>query len=113
MEFAFDLWSHDDVRQHADAILEQLEDGSMPCDGAWPSERVEMFQAVGRGGHARVALDLTSSPPRRARGARHTDFGTFPLRVKTSRISLCPRSAVGPNMQGHPPSITAMPCFRP
>ena len=44
MEFAFDLWSHDDVRQHADAILEQLEDGSMPCDDAWPPERVELFR---------------------------------------------------------------------
>lgn len=43
MEFAFDLWSHRDVTQNAEAILEQLETGSMPCDGAWPSERVELF----------------------------------------------------------------------
>ena len=44
MEFAFDLWSRDDVAQNAHAILDQLETGSMPCDGAWPSERVEMFR---------------------------------------------------------------------
>ena len=29
---------------HADAILEQLKAGSMPCDGAWPTEKVETFQ---------------------------------------------------------------------
>jgi hypothetical protein len=39
----FDLWSHGDVGQNADAILERLQDGSMPCDGAWPAERVEVF----------------------------------------------------------------------
>lgn len=33
MESHFDLWSHDEVSQHADAILERLEDGSMPCAG--------------------------------------------------------------------------------
>jgi hypothetical protein len=51
MTFAFDLWSHDDVSRHADAILERLEDGSMPCDAAWPKERVELFErwiAAGR-----------------------------------------------------------------
>jgi hypothetical protein len=26
---------------------------------------------------------------------------------------LCPRSAVGPNINGQPPSITVMPCCRP
>jgi hypothetical protein len=44
MTFAFDLWSHDDVSQNADAILDRLEQGSMPCDGAWPKERVETFE---------------------------------------------------------------------
>ena len=42
-----------------------------------------------------------------------TSFGTLPLRVKTTRIALCPRSAVGSNMHGQPPSITAMPFCRP
>ena len=44
MRFAFDLWSHDDVGKHADAILDRLQAGTMPCDGAWPEERVEVFK---------------------------------------------------------------------
>jgi hypothetical protein len=44
MSFAFDLWSVDDVRAHAAGILERLRDGSMPCDGAWPEDRVAVFQ---------------------------------------------------------------------
>jgi hypothetical protein len=40
----FDLWSHDDVAQQSDAILARLRDGSMPCDGAWPDDRVALFQ---------------------------------------------------------------------
>jgi CDGSH-type Zn-finger protein/truncated hemoglobin YjbI len=43
MLFAFDLWSHADVRQHAQAILERLQVGTMPCDGAWPQERTTVF----------------------------------------------------------------------
>jgi len=41
---AFDLWSHDDVQAHQDAILQRLGDGTMPCDGAWPPDRVALFQ---------------------------------------------------------------------
>jgi hypothetical protein len=44
MRFAFNLWSHDDVSTHADAILGRLEAGTMPCDGAWPPERVAVFR---------------------------------------------------------------------
>jgi hypothetical protein len=44
MERAFDLWSFDDVRAHASDILERVTNGSMPCDGAWPPERVQVFQ---------------------------------------------------------------------
>jgi hypothetical protein len=44
MSRAFDLASYDDVRDHADGILARLADGSMPCDGAWPEERVELFR---------------------------------------------------------------------
>jgi truncated hemoglobin YjbI len=43
MLFAFDLWSHADVSQHAQAILERLQVGTMPCDGAWPQERTTVF----------------------------------------------------------------------
>jgi len=46
----FDLWSRDDVAEHSQEILRRLEDGSMPCDEAWPEERVAIFrQWVGAG----------------------------------------------------------------
>jgi hypothetical protein len=44
MSFAFDLWSYDDVSRNADAILERVEDGSMPCDGRWDADRVDTFR---------------------------------------------------------------------
>jgi CDGSH-type Zn-finger protein/truncated hemoglobin YjbI len=44
MQFAFDLWSHDAVSQHGDAILERLKAGTMPCDNAWPPDRTAIFQ---------------------------------------------------------------------
>jgi hypothetical protein len=50
MEFAFDLWSYDDVSQHADAILARLEAGTMPCDGAWPQAQVDLFRRWTEGG---------------------------------------------------------------
>jgi hypothetical protein len=45
MSFAFDLSSYDDVRTNAEAIYERLANGSMPCDGRWPTENVERFRA--------------------------------------------------------------------
>ncbi len=45
MSFAFDLGSYDDVRDNAEEIHERLADGSMPCDGEWPADRVELFRA--------------------------------------------------------------------
>jgi hypothetical protein len=44
MSFAFDLWSFDDVRARATDILTRLQEGSMPCDGAWPAEKIEVFK---------------------------------------------------------------------
>ncbi len=44
MRGAFDLWSYADVQTHAAPIAERLKNGSMPCDGAWPPERVEIFE---------------------------------------------------------------------
>ena len=41
---AFDLWSYTDVRAHSDAIIGQLRNGTMPCDGGWPPDRVAAFQ---------------------------------------------------------------------
>ena len=45
MEFAFDLSSYDDVRANAEDIYERVEDGTMPCDEAWPAARVQLFRA--------------------------------------------------------------------
>ena len=36
---AFDLWSYADVVAHAEPIAQQLREGTMPCDGAWPTPR--------------------------------------------------------------------------
>jgi hypothetical protein len=44
MSFVFDLWSHRDVSAHAAHILERLDRGTMPCDGAWPKEKVDLFR---------------------------------------------------------------------
>jgi CDGSH-type Zn-finger protein/truncated hemoglobin YjbI len=44
MSFAFDLWSADDVRTHAGGILQRLQDGTMPCDGAWPADQIAVFE---------------------------------------------------------------------
>jgi hypothetical protein len=40
----FDLWSYEDVSKHAPAVLARLEAGTMPCDGAWPAGRVNVFR---------------------------------------------------------------------
>ena len=50
MSWAFDLGEVASVRQHADAILEQVAAGRMPCDGAWPAERVAVFRRWVQGG---------------------------------------------------------------
>jgi hypothetical protein len=50
MQSHFDLWSHDDVSQHADAILDRLQEGTMPCDGAWPKAQVDLFRRWAEGG---------------------------------------------------------------
>jgi hypothetical protein len=50
MQRAFDLWSYDDVVAHSQAIAAKLKDGSMPCDGPWPSEQVALFERWVAGG---------------------------------------------------------------
>ena len=44
MSFAFDLWSYNDVKTNATAIVKRLRDGSMPCDGACSADKVDVFQ---------------------------------------------------------------------
>ena len=52
MKFAFDLWDHDDVAAHADAILAAVEEGAMPCDEAWPEADVDKLRSWIAGGKA-------------------------------------------------------------
>ncbi|MDQ2897194.1 MAG: CDGSH iron-sulfur domain-containing protein [Actinomycetota bacterium] len=44
MRFAFDLWAYSDVTTHADEILQRIRAGTMPCDGAWPTERADVLE---------------------------------------------------------------------
>lgn len=44
MRDTFDLWALDDVRGWSGRILKRLEEGTMPCDGSWPPERVALFR---------------------------------------------------------------------
>ena len=44
MDFAFDLWSYDDVKANAALILERVEDGTMPCDDAWPQDKSDTLR---------------------------------------------------------------------
>jgi hypothetical protein len=39
-----DLSSYEDVKSKAMGIYSRLEDGTMPCDGAWPKEQVALFK---------------------------------------------------------------------
>ena len=50
MDFAFDLSSYDDVKENAEEIYERVEEGTMPCDRAWPTERVQLFRSWVDGG---------------------------------------------------------------
>jgi len=45
MSFAFDLSSYDDVRENAEDIYERVADGTMPCDRAWPAERIQLVRS--------------------------------------------------------------------
>ena len=44
MDFAFDLWSYDDVKTNASLILERIEDGTMPCDETWGEEKLKTLR---------------------------------------------------------------------
>lgn len=52
MAWAFDLWSYDDVSEHADRILARVTAGTMPPDHPWPADRVDLFARWIRGGKA-------------------------------------------------------------
>ena len=40
----FNLSDYEDVRERATRIYERLVQGSMPCDGAWPTENIAIFK---------------------------------------------------------------------
>jgi hypothetical protein len=42
--YGLDLSSYESVKAQAGAIYATLEDGSMPCDGAWPEEQIGLFK---------------------------------------------------------------------
>ena len=44
MSWAFDLSNYDQVRANAERIYGMLSSGAMPCDGAWPQDRVAVFK---------------------------------------------------------------------
>jgi hypothetical protein len=51
MSFMFDLWSYDDVKDHADAIHGAVADGSMPPGDPWSGDQVATFKAWMDGGY--------------------------------------------------------------
>lgn len=44
MDFVFDLWDYQDVKDNAQNILERILDGTMPCDEEWPQERIDLLK---------------------------------------------------------------------
>jgi hypothetical protein len=44
MRWALDLSKYDVVKARAEEIYSQVAAGTMPCDGAWPADRVALFR---------------------------------------------------------------------
>jgi hypothetical protein len=44
MLFAFDLWKEVDLIKHGEQILLRLRAGTMPYDGAWPMNKIALFE---------------------------------------------------------------------
>jgi hypothetical protein len=40
-----DLSSYEEVKAKAESIYSVLQDGSMPCDGAWPKDQLTRFKS--------------------------------------------------------------------
>jgi hypothetical protein len=40
----FDLWSSNDVLASGEAIVSELRAGTMPCDGVWPDDQIELLE---------------------------------------------------------------------
>ena len=95
MKFAFDLWSYDDVKANAQAILERLDNGTMPCDGAWPRNRSRPSNAgCSRECHPdteRTAPNRNASEP--TKPCRSQFIGSLP------RISICEGDPLEPRTE--------------
>jgi CDGSH-type Zn-finger protein len=63
MAFAFDLSTYADVAAHAPFILEKVKTGSMPCDTAWPDDRVALFQRWVDTGMLESAMSTPAAAP--------------------------------------------------
>jgi hypothetical protein len=62
MAFALDLSAYEDVRAHAAHILAAVAGGTMPCDGRWPDDRVELFRSwIDAGCPAETTRDRTDA----------------------------------------------------
>src|SRR5258708_38625704 len=61
----FDLWSLDDVKASADAILAAVRTGSMPSDTPWSTEKVDLLERWVEQRHAVVARCTTLCPDER------------------------------------------------
>lgn len=44
MDYGLDLSSYTHVKAQAQNIYARLKDGSMPCDGPWPEDRIALFK---------------------------------------------------------------------
>ena len=44
MEFMLNLWSYDDVKSNAAAILDSLSNQRMPPGAPWPADKVDLFK---------------------------------------------------------------------
>ena len=64
MEWAFDLWSYDDVSANADAILGRSRAAPCPATRLWDADRVDTFRrwAQGQGRLARQVVAAKARP---------------------------------------------------
>jgi len=86
MRFAFDLWSYEDVSANAAAIFEKLSTGAMPCDGVWPSERVELFRRWMDTGRREKASDAVPEAAAPAEPGRASAASVEAIEGRLSRV---------------------------
>ncbi|AJT69926.1 hypothetical protein T261_8333 [Streptomyces lydicus] len=79
---SLNLWEYDSVVEHADDILDRLEDGTMPptaLGGPWPQEWIDLFRRWKEGGFKRLELGTAQFTVARSPSAVTIKAtGTFP-----------------------------------